>query len=82
MLLVGCDGGTCATGNVISAHLGRIIELVRSGEISEAVRLQYRMLPIFDLILQSFEFPDGFRVAAELRGFSCASSSAAHGRSI
>jgi len=70
MLLVGCDGGTCAIGNVLPEHLRRIFELVRAGEIQEAARLQDRMLPIFDLVLQDFEFPDGFRAAAELRGFS------------
>ena len=30
---------------------------------------QYRILELFDIMLYQFEFPDGFRAAAELRGF-------------
>ena len=30
---------------------------------------QYRILELFDAMLYPFEFPDGFRAAAELRGF-------------
>lgn len=70
MLLVGCDGGTCASGNVIPEQLRRMLDLVRAGNNDEAVRQQYRMFPIFDRMLQQFEFPDGFRAGAELRGFS------------
>jgi len=70
MLLIGCNGGTHASGNVIPECLGRVFELARAGNWEEAVRLQSRVLPLFDAMLQYFEFPDGFRAAAELRGFS------------
>jgi 4-hydroxy-tetrahydrodipicolinate synthase len=70
MLLAGCDGGTHASANVIPEHLRRMFEAVCAGEIEQAIRLQYQMLPLFDLIVSHFEFPDGFRAAAELRGFS------------
>jgi 4-hydroxy-tetrahydrodipicolinate synthase len=30
---------------------------------------QYRILELFDVMLNQFEFPDGFRAAAALRGF-------------
>jgi dihydrodipicolinate synthase/N-acetylneuraminate lyase len=70
MLLIGCDGGTHATGNVIPELLTGIYQAVRAGKIDEAVRIQLQTMPLFDAMLQRFEFPDGFRAAAELRGFS------------
>ena len=70
MLLAGCNGGTNASANVIPQLLNQIFESFRKGDVEEATRLQYRMLPAFDLMLQSFEFPDGFRAGAELQGFT------------
>ena len=47
----------------------KIFELTRAGDLVEAMRWQYRILELFDLMLNPFEFPDGFRAAAEMRGF-------------
>jgi len=33
------------------------------------MKWQHRLLELFDVMLYAFEFPDGFRAAAELRGF-------------
>jgi hypothetical protein len=41
---------------------------VRAGLIPEAVELQLKLIPLFDLMLTR-DFPDGFRAAASLRGF-------------
>ena len=70
MLLAGCNGGTNATANVIPQQMRQMFELFRAGDVQAAIRLQHRILPAFDLMLQSFEFPDGFRAGAELNGFS------------
>jgi len=32
--------------------------------------LQYRLLPLFDTMLYSAEFPEGFRAGVSLRGFN------------
>ena len=69
MLLAGCDGGTNASSNVVPELTRRIYELCRAGQIDEAMELQYRVLELFDAMLLPFEFPDGFRAAAEMRGF-------------
>jgi 4-hydroxy-tetrahydrodipicolinate synthase len=37
--------------------------------LDEAMRVQYRMLELFDAMLYSADFPEGFRAAVELRGF-------------
>jgi 4-hydroxy-tetrahydrodipicolinate synthase len=69
MLMIGCDGGTHASGNAVPEVTRRIYDLCRAGNYGEAMQWQYRILELFDAMLFPFEFPDGFRAAAELRGF-------------
>jgi 4-hydroxy-tetrahydrodipicolinate synthase len=69
MLMIGCDGGTNASSNAVPEVTRRIYDLCLAGEFAEAMRWQYRILELFDAMLVPFEFPDGFRAAAELRGF-------------
>jgi dihydrodipicolinate synthase/N-acetylneuraminate lyase len=69
MLMIGCDGGTHASSNAVPEVTRRMYDLARAGKYEEAMRWQYRILELFDVMLYSFEFPDGFRAAAELRGF-------------
>ncbi len=68
MLLVGCDGGTNATSGVVPEITRKLYELTMAGKIEEARSLQYRLLPLFDAMLYSAEFPEGFRAALQLRG--------------
>jgi 4-hydroxy-tetrahydrodipicolinate synthase len=69
MMMVGCDGGTHASSNAVPEITRRMYDLCRSGNFAEAMNWQYRILELFDAMLYPFEFPDGFRAAAELRGF-------------
>lgn len=69
MLMAGADGGTNASANVVPEVMRRIYDLYRAGKVEEAVKWNYRILEIFDLMIYSFEFPDGFRLGASLRGF-------------
>ncbi len=69
MIAVGADGGTNASGNVIPEVMRKMYDLARSGQFEEAMKWQYRILDIFDTMLNPFDFPDGFRVATEMRGF-------------
>ena len=48
----------------------RLFDLVRAGRIAEAMTLQYRLLELFDAMLYSADFPEGFRAGVELRGFA------------
>jgi 4-hydroxy-tetrahydrodipicolinate synthase len=70
MLRIGCDGGTNATCNVLPEEMRRIFDLASAGDFDDALDRQYRILTLFDAMIGNFEFPDGFRAAAELRGFS------------
>jgi dihydrodipicolinate synthase/N-acetylneuraminate lyase len=69
MLLIGCDGGTNANAGIVPELTRKLYDLVRAGQIDEAMRLQYRILELFDTMLYSADFPEGFRAAVELRGF-------------
>ena len=69
MLMIGCDGGTHASSNVVPEITRKMYDLYRAGDTEGAMEWQYRILELFDAMLYPFEFPDGFRAAAELRGF-------------
>lgn len=69
MLLIGCDGGTNATSGVIPEITRKLYDLTVAGRIDDARELQYRLLPLFDTMLYSAEFPDGFRAGMRIRGF-------------
>ncbi|MCU0245612.1 MAG: dihydrodipicolinate synthase family protein [Bryobacter sp.] len=70
MIMVGADGGTNASSNAIPEVMRGLYDLARAGKYPEAMKLQFRVLEIFDMMLNPFEFPDGFRTAAEMRGFA------------
>lgn len=69
MLMAGCDGGTHATSGVAPELTRRIYDAVRSGDLAAAARLQHDLTTLFDLLIQTPDFPEGFRVGAEARGF-------------
>jgi 4-hydroxy-tetrahydrodipicolinate synthase len=70
MLLIGCDGGAHAAANAAPEITRRMYDLARAGDFAAGMDLQHRFLPLFDAMLDHFEFPDGFRAATELRGFN------------
>ena len=69
MLLIGCDGGTNATSGVVPEITRKLYDLTLAGQLDQARDLQYRLLKLFDAMLYSAEFPEGFRAALQLRGF-------------
>ena len=70
MLVVGCDGGTHASSGIVPELTRKIYRLTLEGQIAEAMALQYRLLELFDTMVFSADFPEGFRAAVELRGFN------------
>jgi 4-hydroxy-tetrahydrodipicolinate synthase len=68
MLLIGCDGGTNATSGVVPEITRKLYDLTLLGRIDAARDLQYRLLRLFDAMIYSSEFPEGFRAALRLRG--------------
>jgi len=69
LLLIGCDGGTNATSGVVPEITRKLYDLTTAGRLDEARQVQYDLVTLFDTMLYSAEFPEGFRAAVELRGF-------------
>ena len=69
MLIMGVDGGTNATSGIVPEITRKLWDLVHEGRLDDARTLQLRLLELFDKMLYSADFPEGFRAAAELRGF-------------
>lgn len=74
MLVMGVDGGTNATSGVVPELTRRLFDLTTSGELEQAKQLQFRLLELFDTMLYSADFPEGFRAAISLRGFDLGQS--------
>lgn len=70
MLLVGCDGGTNASSGVVPEITRRLYDLTLALKIDEARKVQYDLVTLFDSMLFTAEFPNGFRAAVDLRGFN------------
>jgi 2-dehydro-3-deoxy-D-pentonate aldolase len=74
MMLVGADGGTNATSGVVPELMRRLYDLARQGLdgnhacLTQAVALQLRLIDLFDSMLYSADFPEGFRAGLEARG--------------
>jgi len=52
----------------------KLYDLIVAGRLPEALDLQYRLLKLFDAMLYSAEFPEGFRAALNLRGIPVGAS--------
>jgi 4-hydroxy-tetrahydrodipicolinate synthase len=70
MLVMGCDGGTNATSGVVPELTRKLYDLTKAGRLDEARSLQFRLIELFDAMIYSADFPEGFRAAVDLRGFS------------
>jgi 4-hydroxy-tetrahydrodipicolinate synthase len=69
MLAMGCQGGTNATSGVVPELTRKLYDLTKAGQLEQARTLQLRLIELFDAMLYSADFPEGFRAAVELRGF-------------
>lgn len=74
MLMIGCNGGTNATSGVVPELTKAIYEACVSGKWDQAMQLQYRLLPLFDAMIGTSEFPEGFRRGALIRGWDLGKS--------
>lgn len=70
MLLVGCDGGTNASSGVVPEVTRKLYDLTMALRLDEARKVQYDLVSLFDTMIYSAEFPEGFRAAVQLRGFN------------
>jgi 4-hydroxy-tetrahydrodipicolinate synthase len=74
MLAIGCDGGTNATSGIVPELTRAVYDAVKAGNLADANRLQAVMTELFDPMISGADFPEGFRIAAGLRGFTMGQS--------
>lgn len=74
MLMIGCNGGTNATSGVVPELTKAIYEAAMRRQWDQAMQLQYRLLPLFDAMIGTAEFPEGFRRGALIRGWDLGKS--------
>lgn len=70
MILIGCDGGTNATSGVVPEITRKLYDLTVAHKIDAARELQYKLTTLFDAMIYSADFPEGFRAALKLRGIN------------
>lgn len=68
-LFMGGDGGTLSTCGVAPEVIMKIYHLARSGRWDDARSMQYRLLELFQTMVTTPSFPEGFRLGYEARGF-------------
>ncbi len=69
MLTLGCDGAVLASSGVAPELTGAIYDAAQAGRLDESRALQLKLTALFDALLSAPEFPEGFRLGVELRGF-------------
>ena len=68
-MMMGGDGGTLSTAGVAPEAIMRIYSAARDGDWDEAKQLQYKLIGLFQAMLTAANFPTGFRLGYEARGF-------------
>lgn len=68
MLLIGCNGATVATSGVMPELTRQVYDRVHQGDLPGALAAQAQVTELFDMAMQGADFPEGYRVAAGLRG--------------
>jgi dihydrodipicolinate synthase/N-acetylneuraminate lyase len=69
-LFMGADGGTLSSAGVVPEIVMKIYQAARANRWDEAREVQFRLLDVFDLMVNAPNFPEGFRSGYELRGFN------------
>jgi 4-hydroxy-tetrahydrodipicolinate synthase len=68
-LLMGADGGTIATAQVVPEAITQLYQAARRGDVAASKKIQFKLLDLMKTMLSAGNFPDGFRAGAALRGF-------------
>jgi dihydrodipicolinate synthase/N-acetylneuraminate lyase len=68
-LFMGGDGGTLSSAGIVPEVIMKIYNAAQAGDWNESRRVQYKLLDLFSLMIGAPNFPEGFRLGYELRGF-------------
>lgn len=68
-LFMGGDGGTLSSAGVVPEVIMKIYNEARAGRWEISKHAQLKLLDLFSLMLSAPNFPEGFRLGYQLRGF-------------
>ena len=68
-ILMGANGGTTATSGIVPEVIVELYDRTVAGDLERARELQYRLLPLINLMLLGVTFPEGFKTGVAVRGF-------------
>lgn len=68
-IVMGANGGTIATSGIIPEIIVELYDRTVANDLDRARELQYRILPLINLMLLGVNFPEGFKTGVAVRGF-------------
>ena len=68
-IVMGANGGTIATSGIVPEIIVELYDRTVAGDLQRAKELQYRLLPLINLMLLGVNFPEGFKTGVAVRGF-------------
>jgi len=68
-IVMGANGGTIATSGIVPEIIVELYERTLANDLDRARELQYRILPLINLMLLGVNFPEGFKTGVRVRGF-------------
>ena len=68
-IVMGANGGTTATSGIVPEIIVELYDRTVAGDLERAKELQYRLLPLINLMLLGVTFPEGFKTGVAVRGF-------------
>ncbi len=69
-IFMGGDGGTLSSAGVVPEVIMKIYETARRGDWESSRQAQFKLLDLFSLMVNAPNFPEGFRLGYQLRGFT------------
>ena len=68
-IVMGANGATTATAGIVPEIIVELYDRAVAGDLERARELQYRLLPLINLMLLGVNFPEGFKTGVAVRGF-------------
>lgn len=68
-MFMGGDGGTLSSAGVVPEVIMKIYNSAVAGDWDSARHAQFKLLDLFSLMVNAPNFPEGFRLGYQLRGF-------------
>jgi 4-hydroxy-tetrahydrodipicolinate synthase len=68
-IIMGANGGTIATSGIVPEIIVELYDRAVAQDLDRARELQYRIMPLINIMLLGVNFPEGFKTGVAVRGF-------------